>query len=68
MMFRTSRDPIDEGFLDGGIEVAIDSHEILPPSLNDRGIDLTNAGCEGNWTEICGVFGIGFSCLLTKKA
>ena len=41
-----------ECFLNSGIQVLILQHVVEPPVLKNCSKDLTNTGCQGNWSEI----------------
>jgi hypothetical protein len=64
LMFLTSRDLTLECFLHTGIKKTIPKHVLIKAMFDDGGEDLTNAGCQGNWSEVLrvgGVFsGLGF--------
>ena len=61
------RNSINERLLHSSVQVTITYHELGPAPLQDGGLQLSNAGCQCNWSEVDGQVGVRLSIMFAKQ-
>ena len=55
------------GLLHSSVQVTITYHELGPAPLQDGGLQLSNAGCQCNWSEVDEQVGVRLSIMFAKQ-